>query len=211
MASNERPLGVSRTRFSLKITPRSGSIWSVPSSRRPLVVAQDAEALVDQRRVVARQIELVDRTVEAGLGIGVGAEGSPARWRKSIRSPGGQVGRALERHVLQEMGETALVVVLHQRAGLDQQAQADAARRRGIRQDGVAQAIGQPAPGDVRIVDEATVRRRRPGRQGIACRDRTGRKEGKGKSGRDRAPPESACENDAIAWRRAGHEVILGL
>ena len=146
MASNERPLGVSRTRFSLKITPRSDSICSVPSSRRPSIVAQDPQALADQRRVVARQIELVDRTVEAGLGVGVRAERQPGTLQEVDQLAGRPVGRALERHVLQEVREAALVVVLHQRAGLDQQAQADAARWRGIRQDGVAQRHWAAAP-----------------------------------------------------------------
>ena len=149
---------MSRRRFSLKMTPRSGSIWSggqrsagprsrsgCRCSRRPAL----------RRRAAGRAGRRSGRSRSAHWC--PAPKASPARCRNATNSPGARFCRALEGHVLEEMGEAALALALHERAGLDQQAQADPVRRRALRQDGVAHAVGQPAPGHRRVMGEHAV------------------------------------------------------
>ena len=161
MASDERPAGVSRRRFSLKMTPRSGSIWSAASVSRPAISLRMPSALVDQCRVVARQVELVDRLVEASLALVSGPKAKPARCRNATNSPGARFCEPLKAMCSRKWARPRCAR-FHQRAGLDQQAQADPVRRRALRQDGVAHAVGQPAPDHGRIMGEHAVRRGRP-------------------------------------------------
>ena len=137
-------------------------------------LAQDADALVDQCCVVARQVQLVHGLVEAGPRIGVRTKGQARALQERHELTRRQVLRALEGHVLEEMGEAALRLGFHERAGLDQEAQADTVRRSALRQDGVAHAVGQPAPGNGGIMGEHTVRRGRPRWQRLARRERCG-------------------------------------
>src|SRR3546814_9511278 len=67
---------------------------------------------VDQIVGRVRQVELVDRLVEAGRGVGVGTEGKPLAFEELDHLALGHMGRAVERHMLQEMSQPALVLGL---------------------------------------------------------------------------------------------------
>ncbi|MNJ36400.1 hypothetical protein D3C77_311860 [compost metagenome] len=110
--------------------------------------AHDPQRGVDGLVVGARQLQHIGGLVEAGEGVGVGAEGQAETFQNAQQFVLGHIGRAVEGHVLHEVGQAQLVVVLHQRAGGDPQAQRRLARRRGVLQDGVAHAVGQDAEAD---------------------------------------------------------------
>ena len=126
-------------------------------------LAQDTKALVEQPLVIAGQIELVDGVGEAGAGVGVRAEGEAGALQELDQLARRQVLRALERHVLEEMGEPALLLGLHQRARLDHQAEADPIGGRATGSNGIAQPVGQPSPHHGGIVHQQPVGRHRPG------------------------------------------------
>ena len=66
----------------------------------------------------------------------------------------GKVLGAVERHVLDEMRQPALVVVLEHRAGVDDEPQLGAASRLPVRPHEVLQAVREPAFADLRIDGE---------------------------------------------------------
>ena len=73
--------------------------------------------------LVGRNLQLVDRLVEAGVGVDVRAEPHAERLHERGDVLPGEVPRAVERHVLDEVGQPALVVVLEHRPRLDHQPQ----------------------------------------------------------------------------------------
>jgi hypothetical protein len=85
-------------------------------------LAQQHQRGVDGLVVGFRQVELVDRGVEAGLGVGVGAEGQaqPLQVLHHLAA-GRHVGRTIESHVLEEVRQALLVVALHLRADVETQ------------------------------------------------------------------------------------------
>ncbi len=97
------------------------------------VVAEELHALVDHGGVALGQLEFVNGLVEGGVGVGVVPEAHPEALEVFDHLAGGEVLRPVEGHVLEEVGETLLVVVLHERPGIDEEAHADAVRRFRIR------------------------------------------------------------------------------
>ena len=71
--------------------------------------------------------------VEAGLGIGVGAEGEALPLEDAHHLAFGDIGGAVERHMLDEVGEALLVVVLGERAELEVEADRGGALGRPLR------------------------------------------------------------------------------
>ncbi len=121
-------------------------------------LAQQQQALANGLGVVVGQVELVDRLGHAGAGVGVGAEGQAQPLQDLDRLVGARgVGRALEGHVLQHVGQALLVVALLQRARADAQAQRHLALGGLVVLDGVAHAVGQHAEGDGRIGRQVAV------------------------------------------------------
>jgi hypothetical protein len=70
---------------------------------------------VEQRGIVARQVELVQRGVEIGRGVGVGAEREPFALEQVAHLVLGHAGRAVERHVLDEVRVAEFVLGLGDR------------------------------------------------------------------------------------------------
>src|SRR3546814_2313757 len=79
-----------------------------------------------------RQVELVDRLVEAGRGVGVGAEGQPLAFEQLDHLALGHMSRSVERHMFEEMGEAALVVGFGEAADVEARADDDAALGRAV-------------------------------------------------------------------------------
>ncbi len=108
-------------------------------------LAHQHQGLVETVVVGERQVELVDGLGLGRRGIGVGAERQAEPLQLLDHLPFGHVLGAVEGHVLEEVGEALLGVGLHQRAGVEPQAQGGLPRRGGVAQDGVAHAVGQHA------------------------------------------------------------------
>ena len=85
------------------------------------------------------------------MGIRVIAETHPEALEILDHFTGREIFRPVEGHVLEEVGEPLLVVVLHERSGVDEEAHADAIRRFGVREDGVAQPVFEQSPFHRRI------------------------------------------------------------
>ena len=87
------------------------------------LLAQDAEGSVDGLVVGAGQFQNIGGLVERGEGVGVGAKGQAQALQDAQQLILRDIGRAVEGHMLHEVGETALVVRFHQRAGVEPQPQ----------------------------------------------------------------------------------------
>ena len=149
--------------------PRSRSIAAGAKLDLAADLAQQEQAFVDARRLVLGQIELVDGLVEFGGGVGVGAEAQAEPLEPVDELALGDVGRAVERHMLDEVGEAALVVALLERAGVDPQPERGLVRRRGVVAQRVAHAVGQGAEAHVGIGRQVAPRLRpRDGRRARA-------------------------------------------
>src|SRR5687767_14603090 len=68
--------------------------------------------------------------------------------------------RAVERHVLDEMGKSALVIVFEHRTGFDDETKLGSRLRKSILADVIAQAVWQRADGDQLIDRNRQVERR---------------------------------------------------
>ena len=113
-------------------------------------VFQHREALVDVTALVGGDRQDVDGFVEAGVGVQVGAPLDPDRLQVRHQFVFLEVGRAIEGHMLDEVGQPLLVVVFEHRAGLDHQAQFELLFRLAVLLDVVGQAVGQFAHFDLR-------------------------------------------------------------
>ena len=101
--------------------------------------------------IVGRNLQLVDGLVEARVGVDVRAEAHADRLHERDDVLLREVARAVERHVLDEVREPALIVVFEDRAGVDDEPELGAALRLLVRADVVAQAVRQRADGDPRV------------------------------------------------------------
>jgi hypothetical protein len=124
---------------------RSRSISSGFEEKAAGVVTEDAEALAERGGVGFGKFEKVERGVETGAGVGVGAEAHAHALEQLDERARGVVFAAVERHVFEEVGDAALVVLLVKRAGADVEAEGGAALGLGVGADGVAEAVGQGA------------------------------------------------------------------
>ena len=86
-------------------------------------VLEDRERLVDDARRVGRDRQDVDGLVEARVGVEVRAEPHADRLQVLDEIVLGEVRRAVERHVLDEVREPELVVGLEHRAGVHDEPQ----------------------------------------------------------------------------------------
>ena len=112
---------------------------------------------VDGVVVGMRQVELVEGLLEVGGGVGVCAESQATALQGLDHLAFRNLLRAVESHVLKEVGETGLSVRLHQGAGVDAKAERGLARRRLLAADRVAHAVRQGAEDDVRVRSDVAV------------------------------------------------------
>ena len=141
----------SPSRHSSRTTPRSLSISSGSNVHVLRPVLEDEERAVDDRRILGRNLQLEDGLVEAGVRVDVRAEAHADRLHERDDPLIREVLRAVERHVLDHVGEPALVLVLEDRAGADDEPELGAVARRLVGADVIAQAVRQRADGDPRI------------------------------------------------------------
>ncbi len=154
-------------------------------------VGQRQQSLVDQPWLVGRDLEHVDRLVEARIRVDVRTEAGPCQLEVRHELARLEMRGAVERHVLEHVRQPALVIVFEHRAGLDRQAQQDALLRSGVPADVVGEAVRQPADGD-RLVHGQDAVERRQRLLGLRCAlpRRWGRPRGeeKGENGHEPRP-----------------------
>ena len=114
-------------------------------------VFHDEERPVDDGGIVGGNLQLVDRLVEARVGIDMRAEAHARRLQERDDVLLREVSRAVESHVLDEVREPSLIVVFENRSRVDHQPELGAALRLLILADVVAQAVRQRADGDPRV------------------------------------------------------------
>ena len=103
------------------------------------------------------EVEHVDGLVERGVGVGVGPEGDAEALHLRDQLFGvGEVARAIENHVLQEVGHAALVVGFHEGAGVDVETERNALGRFGVGNDDVAEAVFEGAEGGALVGGNVT-------------------------------------------------------
>ncbi len=135
--------------------------------------AQQHQAGAHRIVVGLGQVQLVDRLFPRGGGVGVGAEGQAVALEDLDHLPRRHMGRAVEGHVFQKMGQALLRARLLQRAGVDPQAQGGLAARSGVLHHHIAQTVGQGSKAhgrvgrQIRIGLRPGVRRRRLGGHGF--------------------------------------------
>jgi hypothetical protein len=111
--------------------------------------------------------------------------------------PGGKNAGALERHVLDEMGEAAFVVAFVERAGVHDQAHAEVTLGRGVGQDDVMHPIGK------RSLPDRSLGGR--GRRGLA--DNTGRPADQGENDGERRTPRRTLKRQN-GWGIFGMAIV---
>ena len=155
--------------------------------------AQETKAGIHRRGVGLAEIEAIDGFLLPGGCVGVGAEAQAEPLQRLHHLAVGDVGRAAEGHVLDEVREALLVLPLLQRAGLDDEPHGDRAGRQGVLLDRVAQAIGQRAERHLRVGLQVA-RRLRP------LRDR-----GHARAHREDEGRDERCGQDAEHWIDGAH------
>ena len=103
------------------------------------------------------KVEHVDGLVERSVGVGVGPEGDAETLHLRDELLGvGKVAGAIEDHVLEEVGDAALVVGFHEGTGVDVEAEGDALGGLGIGDDHVAETIFQRTEGGAIVGRDVT-------------------------------------------------------
>ena len=130
---------------------------------RPL--AEDVHALRDHLGV-GGELQLVHGLIEAGVGVDVGPESGADRLQVRDDLRAGEGGGAVEGHVLQVVGKSALGLLFQHGAGLDPQPELDALGRFRVDLDVVGQPVAQRAAAHLRVERDLVLRVLRPrGRQ----------------------------------------------
>ena len=110
---------------------------------RPIL--QDFESHRDELWLVARHRQDIGGLVEPGRGIEVGPEADPDRLEVLHQVVLGEMGRAIERHVLDKMCQATLILVLEDGAGPDHQPQLEPLLGVPVAANPVPEAIGELA------------------------------------------------------------------
>ena len=138
-------------RHSSRTTPRSLSISSLLERPPAGEVGEDGEALLDETGAVGRHLQHVHRLVEAGVRVGVRPEARADGFQEAHELAGSEVLAPVEGHVLEEVGEAALVVLLEDGAGVDGQPQGHAMLGPAVAPDVVGHPVGQAAAAHRRV------------------------------------------------------------
>ena len=112
--------------------------------------------------VIAWQVELVDRLLEPGRGVGIRPERKTLAFEKFDHLAFGDVGRSVEGHVFDEMGESQFVVFFIDPSHIDAEPHDDGILRRFVVHDGIAHAVFED-PVSNRSVGCDIVNRQPPG------------------------------------------------
>ncbi len=129
-------------------------------------VLHDEEGVPEDGLGIRRDLEHVDRLVEAGEGVEVGAEAHADRLHEFDELLLREVGRAVEGQVLDDVGQPALVLVLEDGPGVDDEAQVGPVLGLAVLADPVAEPVGELADRDPGIDRDLLVERVLGGRDG---------------------------------------------
>ena len=111
-------------------------------------VTEDPECVFENLGIVSRHLEEIDRGVEAGRGVQVRAKRAADRLEVVDDLLLGEALRAVEGHVLDEVGQPALLLLLEDGAGLHDQRKVGPVARLLVVPDVVGQAVAERAAGD---------------------------------------------------------------
>ena len=114
-------------------------------------VAQHLQPFADRLLVAAGEVELVDCLGEGGVGVGVRPEAHPVLLEPLDQRAGLEVLRAVEGHVLEEVGHAELRFGLGEGAGVDVHPQVDAVIRFAVVRPGVAHPVLEVSEVETRI------------------------------------------------------------
>ena len=114
---------------------------------------------------LGRQVEHVDRFVEAGVGVDVRPEARAGRLEERHELARLEVRAPVERHVFDEVRQSLLVVGLVERPGLHGQTERHTIGRTGVRADEIGQAVRQSPGADRGVERDAILERERGGRR----------------------------------------------
>ncbi len=106
---------------------------------------------VEHRRIVGRHLQLVHRFVVAGVRVHVRAEAHADRLQERHDALARKVRGAVERHVLDEVRQPALVVVFEDRTRVDDEPELRPISRLRVDANVVTQSVGQRPHGDAGI------------------------------------------------------------
>ena len=134
-----------RARFSSRMIWRSPSISGVARLSRVATSDMNSIALVERVLARPRQRELVRRLIEAREGVLVAPEREAQRLKERHHGARREIGRSVERHVLEVVREAARGVGLVERARGDVEPDAHAALGILVRANDVAEPIGERA------------------------------------------------------------------
>ena len=159
-----------------------GGVLEKGAARPVLEHGQRPVEGIERARPVGRHAQQILGLVEARHRVRVRADAEADRPEEGFDALTREVTRSLELHVLDEVREATLVIVLQHRSGADDQPHFGLARGLGVRADVEAEAVGQAADQDLGIdrhVGRQRVARHRRGRGGMALgagRDLSGRR-----------------------------------
>lgn len=114
-------------------------------------VLEDQEGGLEDFGGIRGDLEHVDRFVEAGEGVEVGPEAHADRLHEIDELLLGEVPGPVEGHVLDHVGQAQLVLVLEDRAGVDDQAQLGPVLRLPVFADVITEAVPELADRDLGV------------------------------------------------------------
>ena len=165
-------------------------------------ILHDEQRAIDHGGAVGRNLQLVHRLVEARVCVHVRAEPHAERLDERDHVLAGKMLGAVEGHVLDEMRQPPLIVVLEHRPGVDDQPQLGAPARLPVRPHEILQPVGEPAFADLRIDRDDLGQRvgRRRGRRPLGHGDVNRQ----GGDGEGEQQPARAGDHDTRLHRRHG-------
>ena len=107
------------------------------------VIAEHAETFRERGRIGVGQFEKINGAIETGVGVGVAAKAHSHALEKFHQRPGRVMRAAVEGHVLEEVGEAALILLFFERTAAHEQTEGGASFRFVIGQHNIAEAVWQ--------------------------------------------------------------------
>ena len=104
-------------------------------------LAHQHQRRIKQRRIIARQVELVFGVLKPGRGIGIGSERQPQTLQQLDHFPFGNIGAAIEGHVFDKVGKAPFIIGFVQRTGVHDHSHQRLTLWGSVAADDIAQAI----------------------------------------------------------------------